>query len=291
MLLYILVLLILFLLYQQSDFISEVRAHYLAKELKDDEDIGDYPLDLNSFKQELQEKNKEIVRLKQEKKQLDGTINNFKNRNLPMGEEMAYRDLKILFHQFKEDKKIWNYKIYNNLLFTDNGRVSQLDHLVICDYGVFMIETKTWRGDIFYNVSKDYLEKNGYALLNRYLFNESHPNKKEYRTFVIKPDEGIEVQDYGHPFNQVMTTIKHVQPIFNDYVFINGLIYFNYKDESGKYLFEDGSSEKKGVQAVHNKEELEKYLLGKIESKDRIINRKTMDRMDTQLKENTIQAS
>ena len=35
------------------------------------------------------------------------------------------------------------YTIFNNLLFENNGYSTQIDHLVVSPYGVFVIETKT----------------------------------------------------------------------------------------------------------------------------------------------------
>lgn len=290
MLLYLLIIIILFMLYQQSDFISEVREKYASERAESEKTVQEYTRRIEQMEEQLENKNKEISSLKNEKSKLDGAINNYKNRNLPMGEEMSRESLENLFYQFKKDGIINNYKIYSNLLFTDNGQVSQIDHLIVSAYGIFMIETKTWRGDVFYNVSKEYLEENGYAILGRYLFNDQNKIQNNYRTFVIKPDEDLEVQDYGHPFSQVMDTIQHVQPIFKEYVFINGLIYFNYKDNQANYLFEDGTKENSIVRAVHNEEELKAYFSEKFKDKDRLISQQKMEKINDQLKENTTQA-
>ncbi len=39
--------------------------------------------------------------------------------------------------------------VYNNLMFKFNGNVSQIDHVVINKYGIFVIETKHWSGTVF----------------------------------------------------------------------------------------------------------------------------------------------
>ena len=41
------------------------------------------------------------------------------------------------------------YTIFNNLLFENNGYSTQIDHLVVSPYGVFVIETKDYKGWIF----------------------------------------------------------------------------------------------------------------------------------------------
>ena len=38
------------------------------------------------------------------------------------------------------------YIVFHNLLFESNGRSTQIDHLVISPYGVFVIETKGYKG-------------------------------------------------------------------------------------------------------------------------------------------------
>lgn len=41
------------------------------------------------------------------------------------------------------------YTIFNDLLFESNGYSTQIDHLVVSPYGVFVIETKGYKGWIF----------------------------------------------------------------------------------------------------------------------------------------------
>lgn len=41
------------------------------------------------------------------------------------------------------------YKIINNLLLTSNGYSTQIDHIVISIYGIFVIETKFYQGWIY----------------------------------------------------------------------------------------------------------------------------------------------
>lgn len=38
------------------------------------------------------------------------------------------------------------YFIFNDLLFDSNGRSTQIDHIVVSPYGVFVIETKGYKG-------------------------------------------------------------------------------------------------------------------------------------------------
>ena len=57
-----------------------------------------------------------------------------------IGEKIVERELKKL----PED-----YKILNNILIKNNDRSSQIDHIVVSKFGVFVIETKMYKGWIY----------------------------------------------------------------------------------------------------------------------------------------------
>jgi hypothetical protein len=48
------------------------------------------------------------------------------------------------------------YKIFNNLLIVTGNGSSQIDHVVISKYGIFVIETKNYKGWIFGNEKSEY---------------------------------------------------------------------------------------------------------------------------------------
>ena len=48
------------------------------------------------------------------------------------------------------------YTIFNNLLFESNGRSTQIDHIVVSPYGVFVIETKGYKGWILGGENSEY---------------------------------------------------------------------------------------------------------------------------------------
>ena len=58
-----------------------------------------------------------------------------------MGEKIVAKRLKRL----PTDK----YRVINDLLIQNNGYSSQIDHVVVSEYGVFVIETKNYQGDIY----------------------------------------------------------------------------------------------------------------------------------------------
>ncbi len=70
------------------------------------------------------------------------------------------------------------YKIINDLLIEVDGRTIQIDHLVVSIYGIFVIETKNYKGWITGSDNSDYWTKNMFG--NKYTFynpirqNKSH---------------------------------------------------------------------------------------------------------------------
>ena len=67
------------------------------------------------------------------------------------------------------------YKIINNLLISQNGNTTQIDHVVVSEYRIFVIETKFYQGQIYGGTNSDYWTQNIYG--NKYsLRNPIHQN-------------------------------------------------------------------------------------------------------------------
>jgi len=101
----------------------------------------------------------------------------FKKYYLPkiygsLGEFYVSRTLKRLNRK--------DYIVHNNIYLKKNGKTSQIDHLVISVFGIFVIETKTYKGWIFGNENSKYwtqtLYKEKHKLYNPILQNWSHIN-------------------------------------------------------------------------------------------------------------------
>lgn len=70
------------------------------------------------------------------------------------------------------------YAVINNLLLNDSGQTSQVDHVVISRYGVFVIETKVYQGRIYGGEDNEYWTQNIYG------------HKYQFRNPIL--------QNYGH---------------------------------------------------------------------------------------------
>ncbi len=70
------------------------------------------------------------------------------------------------------------YKIINDLLISSHGHTSQIDHVVVSEYGIFVIETKNYSGWIYGSANSDQWTQNiygdKYQLYNPILQNQGH---------------------------------------------------------------------------------------------------------------------
>lgn len=70
------------------------------------------------------------------------------------------------------------YVILNNQMYKLGDRSTQIDHIVISVYGIFIIETKNYKGWIYGHTNNDYWTQNiwgnKYSLYNPILQNQSH---------------------------------------------------------------------------------------------------------------------
>lgn len=90
-------------------------------------------------------------------------------------EELAYRKMLELPDE---------YHIFNDLFFESNGYSTQIDHVVVSPYGVFIIETKGYKGWILGGENSEYwtqvLYDYKYRFYNPIKQNEGHVRKIKY---------------------------------------------------------------------------------------------------------------
>ena len=70
------------------------------------------------------------------------------------------------------------YNVFNDVYLMVNGHSSQIDHVIISPYGIFVIETKNYSGTIYGSENAEnwtqYLNRNRYAFRNPIKQNKSH---------------------------------------------------------------------------------------------------------------------
>jgi len=126
------------------------------------------------------------------------------------------------------------YKILNNIVLERNGITSQIDHLVISKFGVFVIETKNFKGWITGGENSEYWNQTIFKFKARFYNpirqNLSHisvlknclplcPNLKYISIIVFSPQARIMVRTNTHVvarYNLISTIKQYSSPIFDD---------------------------------------------------------------------------
>jgi len=91
---------------------------------------------------------------------------------LPTKGEVGEKRVAAILSRLPEEE----YKVVNNLLLNQNGKTTQIDHVVVSEYGVFVIETKNYSGWVYGRRDGEYWTKNMFG--NKYKFrNPIHQNR------------------------------------------------------------------------------------------------------------------
>ncbi|PAF33996.1 hypothetical protein CHH69_18240, partial [Terribacillus saccharophilus] len=116
----------------------------------------------------------------------------------------------------------------------------QIDHLIVLPSGIYIIETKFWRGKVYHGISKEQANELGHVMDLLY------PDEKKNQecTFVILDDltkdeygkekKQVRVQDYGDPARQVKktaVTLSKELAKHNYKLYIQTILYFAYKED------------------------------------------------------------
>lgn len=83
-----------------------------------------------------------------------------------------------------------DYRVYNDIYINNGGHTSQIDHLIISIYGIFVIETKNYKGWIFGNDRAKFwtqtLFKRKHKIYNPVLQNWGHVNSIKRISYEFK---------------------------------------------------------------------------------------------------------
>lgn len=94
-----------------------------------------------------------------------------------------------------------DYYLFNDVYIQINDRSTQIDHVIISPYGVFVIETKNYTGWIFGSEHAEFWTKNMYG--NKYQF--QNPLKQNY--FHVKALESL----FGIPKNKFIPIVVFLE--------------------------------------------------------------------------------
>ncbi|WP_130067682.1 nuclease-related domain-containing protein [Bacillus albus] len=139
--------------------------------------------------------------------------------------------------------------------FTYNGKVRtrQIDHLILLPVGIYVVETKYWRGKIVHGLTKKRAKDFSFLL-------DMIPiSKKDAQTLVFIPSQStdetgklvntIQVRSYGEPTDQASKTAVTLNEYLNNQVswkvpYITPVVYFGYPNQGNNGLIELASENK-----------------------------------------------
>lgn len=55
------------------------------------------------------------------------------------------------------------YQVFNDIYLSNNDMTTQIDHIVVSIYGIFVIETKNYKGQIYGNINSEHWTENFYG--------------------------------------------------------------------------------------------------------------------------------
>lgn len=143
-----------------------------------------------------------------------------------------------------------------------NGNSRQIDHLVLLSTGIYVLETKHWKGHILLGLTR--MGSHRFSFLAELVDSE----KEETLIFDKDASGALTVKTYENPISQVQETAV----ILSNYLqsqdittWINSLVFFNY-DEKELHDWSDNST----VKRFTNKEQLQQFFINELTSKNRI---------------------
>jgi hypothetical protein len=150
----------------------------------------------------------------------------------------------------------------NIFIPAENGNTRQIDHLVLLSTGIYVIETKHWKGHIVLGLTR--MGSHKFSFLAELVDSE----KEETLVFDKAESGALTVKTNENPNCQVQETAV----ILSNYLqsqdittWINTLVFFNY-DEKEVHDWSDNSI----VKRLTNKEQLQQFFINELTSKNRI---------------------
>lgn len=248
---------IIYYLYKENANKIKIKEEETGKQKHEYEKLNEEKTVTSNKLMTYKEKNEVLLK---DYKNLEKAYELVKRSNINSGEKIASLQINKILNEFSDENLLKYWYTFDNLMIFDGSEPRQIDHLILCDKGCFVIETKNWKGDVFYNVNKKTLEDNGMGILNRYL------NNNDCMTFVLKKDGngGITYAYNGKPNTQVTTTAyilnQRMKELSGLNIYVNAIVYFNYISKGNEYIFIDGSTDKSNALVANQEDELREVL-------------------------------
>ncbi|WJD83538.1 nuclease-related domain-containing protein [Priestia megaterium] len=198
------------------------------------------------------------------------------------GEIITQIVLEDMKKEFLKDGKIKENEMFilPNLFIPNQGNprkleIRQIDHLLLLKTGLYIIETKHWKGTILFGATEKSLHNENLNLSFIYnMMTDSKKNEDNEQTFIFKSEKTksigeesrqIVIQNYGHPTKQVRGAAKTLKEFLNEKLsfnvdYVKGLVYFNYESGGHNRLINHSKNDKNEKVVFDNKTQLKKFF-------------------------------
>lgn len=258
----IIILLIVLLLTQQGKQKKSIQVHEKEKfELKNivEQNLNESQRELTAtvtknYNELKEENNHKLQKLKEvygtELTKMKKYIIDLEKFSRNRGEILAHEILMDLKNNLADEGIINNNEmiIMGNVFIpfrykdSEDLKSRQIDHLILLPQGIYIIETKYWKGKVLQGISKNNADKLSILLDNLF------PTLKDdaEKTLILNPikeNEGsneFRVISYDNPVNQVRQTAvklnQYIKEKMNKNIGINSLVYFGYQQDKNNFV-------------------------------------------------------
>ncbi|MEQ6357869.1 NERD domain-containing protein [Lysinibacillus sp. M3] len=233
---------------------KEVTATVVETEKKYDEKLRiEIKVKEEQFNQKLDEKKKEIQKINAEKEdeinKIGEYVKSLEKYSRNRGEVITHEILDGLKESLinsqaiqKEDMMIMG-NVFIPYIKDKKLMSRQIDHLILSQSGIFIIETKFWKGKIIHGVSKN--NAGDLSIIVNNIFPDNKEDREE--TLIFEPlkknddnNREFKVISYDNPVNQVRNTASKLNEYINQKLNINKgvrtIVYFGYPSDEKNFV-------------------------------------------------------
>ncbi|MED0673978.1 nuclease-related domain-containing protein [Aneurinibacillus aneurinilyticus] len=282
--LFCILILCIWFLYRQRKKYLQAQQETLTKH---QDEIASITTNLvNQQEQNREEFQVKLLQTKQELNELEGKLNKYisdvKAYSRNAGEIVTHQVLEGIKAELIEEGCLSSYdmliipNVFIPISSKQGLKTRQIDHLVLLPTGIYVIETKYWRGKIIHGLTRENAGEFSFIID---MMAQSSADKEHTIVFVptktLDESEGstsIQVRSYGEPTKQVAHTAYALQSFLSDRLgeekvgFVTPIVYFGYQQVE-EHLKEILDLSKDSVARFTNQGELKEFFENEMKKK------------------------
>lgn len=258
---------------KHQDELASITANLIKQQ---EENREEFQVMLSQTKQEHQQELNEL------EKKLNKYVSDVKAYSRNAGEIVTHQILEGIKAELIEEGFLSPYdmliipNVFIPISSKQGLKTRQIDHLVLLPTGIYVIETKYWRGKIIHGLTRENAGKFSFIID---MMAQSSTDKEHTIVFVptktLDESEGstsIQVRSYGEPTKQVAHTAYALKNFLSNRLgeekveFVTPIVYFGYQQVEG-HLKEILDLSKDNVARFTNQVELKEFFENEMKKK------------------------